>query len=342
MKNNCGILDVLDAIFVVSSEACEGKGEDSYCCSCAESIAMAGVFDGCGGLGSRQYDHYEGHTGAYMASRLASGAVYDWFLKNSRMIRLNLLNDRVADGRDSVVADEEEAGGMVLDLRNRIEDALSLGEKIGGNALKLRGSMVRDFPTTAAISLAACHQDEIRISVMWAGDSRVYLLGKEGLMPLSRDDTDGEDAFEDLRNDPVQTNVLSSDGRFVLHSRSISLTEPVVVITATDGYFGYWYTPMEFEYFLLDTLDKAACLDEWKMLLREKIQEVAGDDATLAAMAFHFGTFDRLKTYYKGRLRMIEKKYIQPLEEASAESDETARRLWKEYSAVYGSYLKNS
>ena len=41
--------DVLDAIFAISSKA--RKDEDSFCCSCSENMALAAVFDGCGGLG---------------------------------------------------------------------------------------------------------------------------------------------------------------------------------------------------------------------------------------------------------------------------------------------------
>ena len=49
------------------------------CRSRGEIVGSIGVFDGCGGLGARQYKHYEDHTGAYIASRIASGAVYEWF-----------------------------------------------------------------------------------------------------------------------------------------------------------------------------------------------------------------------------------------------------------------------
>ena len=78
-KSHGKLIDELDALFVMCSDAYEGEGEDSYCCSYDEDAALIGVFDGCGGLGARQYDKYDNHTGAYMASRLVSGAVYDWF-----------------------------------------------------------------------------------------------------------------------------------------------------------------------------------------------------------------------------------------------------------------------
>lgn len=317
----------LDMVFIVSSEAYQGEGEDSFCCSCSNDSAVIAVFDGCGGLGSRKYDNYDGHTGAFIASRLVSGAVYDWFqCRDTDVVSLNSQDvaDKVAD--DSV-------------LRARVANALSMGESLAGSALKLRGSMVRDFPTTAAIALADNHRDAVRLQIMWAGDSRVYILGCDGLMPLSRDDTDSQDAFEDLRKDPVQTNVLSSDGRFTLHSRSFFLTEPAMILAATDGYFGYWNTPMEFEYFLLNTLEKSVSLEEWKKRLREDIKDVTGDDATLAAMAFYFGTFDRMKSYYTDRCRTLVKKYIRPLTDTDSDAEDKARALWREYSTDYKKYL---
>lgn len=306
----------LDALFVVSSEAVEGKGEDSFCCSCTDDAAIMGVFDGCGGLGSRQYDHYEKHTGAYIASRLASGAVYNWFQTERRLV-----------SPDKIPAS----------LKARITAALRDGMENGGSTLKLRGSMVRDFPATAAVVMAVQGRTKTFIRVFWAGDSRVYLLGRNGLMPLSRDDTDSEDAFDDLRNDPVQTNVLSSDGNYTLHERSFASTGPLLIVAASDGYFGYWNTPMEFEFFLLDTLNRSSCLDEWKASLRSEIQDVTGDDATLAVMAFQFGTFSRMKSVFKDRYQRLKKHYIDPLKDSCPE--EKARALWMEYKKGYGKYL---
>ena len=309
--------DALDGLFAVSSEAYKGEGEDSFCCSCAENAALIGVFDGCGGLGARQYEHYERHTGAYIASRLVSGAVYDWFQALKRV--------------GSYEYEEVE-------LNKKISEALRLGEQKGGNTLVLRGSMVRDFPTTASIVLAKQIENKVIIDAIWAGDSRIYLLDYVGLSPLSIDDTDSEDAFEDLRNDPVQTNVLSSDGKFTLHKRSAQINGPMAVIAASDGYFGYWRTPMEFEYFLLDTLDRAKSLSEWKKSLHTEIQEVAGDDATLAAMLFYFGSFSELKKSYKERYKHVKEQYIKPLSDDF--SDEKARELWQEYRKSYERYKK--
>ena len=309
--------DIFDGQFVVSAEISGGKGEDSFCCSRAGDAALIGVFDGCGGLGARQYDHYKNHTGAYIASRLASGAVYDWF--------------RGGNGKG-------RHGNLTEELRERTAGALLLGEQKGGSALKLRGAMVRDFPTTAAIALAEYGNGEITVQSVWAGDSRVYILNENGLSPLSKDDTHSRDAFEDLRDDPVQTNVLSSDGRYTLHTSHVRLQGPAAVVAATDGYFGYWRTPMHFEYFLLDTLRRSGSLSEWKQRLHSEIQDVTGDDATMGVMLFYFGTFGNLKQYFADRHRKLAEAYIQPL--ADAYTEEKARELWLTYRDGYEQYIK--
>lgn len=309
--------DVLDTVFVVSSEACEGAGEDSFCCSVTDYEALIGVFDGCGGLGARQYEHFEKHTGAYVASRLVSGAAYDWFQKR----------------KDSVQFDHP-----VEELKDRFAKALHMGEHAGGNALKIRGSMVRNFPSTAAMALAEQKEGSFVVNAIWAGDSRVYLLDQDGLSPLSKDDTDGGDAFEDLRNDPVQTNVLSSDRNFVLHCRETALQRPVVVIAATDGYFGYWNTPMDFEWFILDTLYRSDSVYAWKHKLKTEILEVAGDDATMALMLLHFGTFQKVKSTFQARYKKMKEEYILPLTDTVG--DEKAEELWQQYRQGYERYIK--
>ena len=306
--------DVLDAIFAISSKA--RKDEDSFCCSCTENAALIGVFDGSGGLGSTKYKHYEGHTGAYIASRLASGAVYDWF---------------------QVLMLRDASEGEPAEVEERLAKALSLGQKTSGEKPKLKGSMVREFPTTAAFVVAEQIESRIYIESMWAGDSRVYFLDHRGLSPLSVDDTDSRDAFESLRNDPAQKNVLSSDGKFTLHRKKALIKGPIAVITATDGYYGYWNTPMELEFFLLNTLNEANSLNEWKNNLRTQIREISRDDSTMAVMLFYFGTFKELKKNYEARHEYIKEHYIRPLSDHYTE--ERAKELWQEYRQDYERYM---
>ena len=62
-----------------SAAACKKKTRKTLGHVMRGNCAVAAVFDGCGGIGSRKYPRFMDHTGAYMASRAASGALHDWF-----------------------------------------------------------------------------------------------------------------------------------------------------------------------------------------------------------------------------------------------------------------------
>ena len=94
---------------------------------------------------------------------------------------------------------------------------------------------------------------------------------------------------------------------------------------------------MEFEYFLLDTLERSNSLMDWKEKLHVEIQEITGDDSTLAVMLFHFGTFDELKKTYTTRYKNLKEQYILPLSDAYTE--EKAIELWQVYRREYERYM---
>ena len=61
--------ELIDFIFSVNGEKIEGYGEDACTIEVDENKALLGVFDGCGGVGSRKYAEHNNMTGAYIASR---------------------------------------------------------------------------------------------------------------------------------------------------------------------------------------------------------------------------------------------------------------------------------
>ena len=69
----------LDFRILVAGEMVKDHGEDNFYSVMGENCAVAAVFDGSGGIGSRKYPKYMDHTGAYMASRAVSGAIHDWY-----------------------------------------------------------------------------------------------------------------------------------------------------------------------------------------------------------------------------------------------------------------------
>lgn len=276
-------LDYFDFRIGFCNEKIQGKGEDAWCYSVHENGSLTAVFDGCGGLGAAVYDKIQGHSGAYLASRAAAGAFMDWFGRwgSAPEQGMDQLKERLMAYfgccRDSAQAEES----------------------------KLRGSMVRLMPTTAAAWVTTPSAEGLRAVSISAGDSRTFLLNKSGLTQVSRDDIDGEDALSNLEGDAPMTNVLSADGNFFCHCNPHTITGPCLLICATDGCFGYLPSPMDFERLLLETLMQANSPLEWEARLSERINEIAGDDQALLISAYGYGSFEALKKALSHRQQVV-------------------------------------
>lgn len=311
-------LDLLDEISVISSDAVEGKGEDSHYISNDDHSALIGVFDGSGGLGSRKYSSYNNYNGAFMASHVLSPALKAWYQSREWESCENHL--QIANG-----------------INRYLLNNLRICEKHGSGYLKLKGTMVRDFPSTASIAFLCQRENGIRLYVVWAGDSRVLSLDKNGLKQLTEDDADG-DAFDNLVNSGAMSNVLSSDGNYVLHSKSFSVTEPMMIISASDGAYGYVYTPMDFEYLIVNAICEAKTPAEFRAKLFRELKERASDDLSFAYINIGFGSFDNLKKTFAKRRNELETEYISFLEKDRGNLD-LSRSLWERYRPEYEAFI---
>lgn len=305
--------EVLDALFCAQAPAAANAGEDCFCCLKQEHSALVAVFDGCGGLGSRKYPGFRDHTGAWVASRLACGAVHDWYRKHDR--------DAWQDGEQ-----------MTGSLNRFLKEGLSRGPAYGNSQLRIRGSMVRDFPSTLALALARLEEDVRTVHVVWAGDSRVYLLDSQGLAQLTQDDSEVTDAFENLTRDGELTNLLSSDGKYTLHYKCLKLTEPALIFAATDGCFGYIPSPMDFEYTLCRAIADSKTVNILRKTLRERFLETAGDDFALCCMGLNFGSYGAIREMAKLRMQTLEATCL-------PRNRSQAQRLWEAYRPGYNRYL---
>ncbi len=310
--------DKLDAMFVIAEEMIIDHGEDSYYCAFDDRSALVSAFDGCGGLGAQRYDNLGNHTGAYLGARLISGAMCEWFH--------NRRGEKWSSGRE-----------LTNDIAHYVREAFQIGAKYAKSNVKLRGSMVRNLPTTAAIAYVEDYTEGELLHVIWAGDSRVYILDRNGLAQLTVDDTDSDSAFDNISNDAVLNNVLSSDGNYTLHYKRFQLTQPSMLLVMTDGCHGYLATPMELEFMVEMSLLQSANLDQYKSNLRHLFGEFAGDDYTFGFAGFGYGTFANMKQSVKARYNYMKKQYIDVLEEKS--SDAVRRELWEIYRKEYERYI---
>lgn len=274
------------------TEKVPGKGEDAEPTWRAHESGrgLIGVYDGTGGAGAgvaRRLGDGTELSGAYVGSRLTKEVLETWFtrsvdrsepLSEERLAALSrLMKGALVD--EAANADQPEAGGMVL-----------------------KGSLKRLLPTTLAAVAFEEMAEGIVADALWAGDSRCYALTPgRGLQVLSVDDTRDVDALSLIRNDQPMENLVSADRDFTIHRTRYQLHRPVVLLTATDGCFGYVHTPAHFEHLLLDSLDHATDLVSWGADLVQRLDGIAGDDVSFSLVAYGFCSFPAMQVAMRPR-----------------------------------------
>jgi len=142
--------------------------------------------------------------------------------------------------------------------------------------------------------------------------------------------------MENLTADGTLTNLVSCSDDFVLHSKTIEITSPCIIFTATDGCFGYFSTPMEFEYMLLECLMKSNNITQWENNIRAELDKIAGDDFTLCGLSIGHKEFKNTKKHLSPRTNVLHQKYIKDLHSKTYEEKVA---LWNQYKVEYSTYL---
>lgn len=303
-------LEVLSTHFLISNEKIRGKGEDSGLEIYTEEAGIIGAFDGCGGLGAKSCPAISDKTEAYVASRGIYAAVKQWFDSNAET---------------GYRWDEAHLKELILSNLKLCQ------ENAGGDGIKFRGTLFRPFPSTMAVTTFRISGDRLVTEHLWAGDSRTYYLDRDGLCQISADDIQNEDAMSNLSRDGALTNVISADGRFVLHRARFVPERPCMMFCATDGCFGYVSSPMEFEWMLLSSLVRAKSVGQWQSLLNKEIETRAGDDQTIAVAAFGYETFAEMRNDYLHRYNEISQ-VVQYFNEADSKMKQ---KMWEVYKPHY-------
>ena len=201
---------------------------------------------------------------------------------------------------------------------------------------------MRTLPSTAAVALIQHGNDgAMFVTAIWAGDSRVYIMDSLGLAQLTVDDTTVTDPMVNIYEDGILKNILCSDKPVKLHCKTITMNEPFIVFSATDGCFGFLSTPMEFEGVLLETLLKTKCVAEWETELATTIGSVAGDDHTLCLAAYGYGGYAVLQKSFARRYEYLKKHYLIPVSNMPVEDRESRFELWGSYCDNYMRYIKD-
>lgn len=274
-----------------------GLGEDSEPIFLNRDIFVAvGVLDGMGGAGGAECvsDFGDSHTKAYVASRIIKAAL------ERALCQLSTLPE-VPDFitfLEKVIANRYE------------EERLKYPPKSKGG---LRSTLIKEYPTTLAMIIVSINDDKYIIDSIWAGDSRNYIWNMNGLFQISKDDLKGNlDPLQNLREDAPMSNCLRADAPIRLNHKRISvpIEEKFMVISATDGCFGYYPSPMDFEKILLESLRNAESIEEWKIRLSNAFEFVTADDFSYSIATFNFIRFKDLSKLAKKSLKGSLQKYF--------------------------------
>ena len=309
---------------IIANEIVPNHGEDSYLAETDEQGGLLCVADGCGGIGSRRYAQLENHTEAYIASRLAVQCTHDWV--------------SALDGH-CLPQDAQSARACAQTLAQALTQKLTEFHLQYHNEVSSRVIMrglQRTLPTTLCAALVdARHADHVSCVFFWAGDSRGYVLSVDGLRQCTADHVAGQtNAMENLYQDSRLSNMVNADRDFTIDTYGLTVDKPCVVLTATDGTFGYLPTPMEFELLLLNTLQASNDLAGWHARLTNALSSMASDDNTLTFACFGVADFQTLKQSFAPRRAAFQAQYITPVRRRK-QNIEYARSLWEEYRQHY-------
>lgn len=294
------------------------KCEDALCYSFEDMhFHFVGVFDGCGGLGSKRYEKVGNKTGAFISSQTCALVFHD-------EMKHSLSNKGI---NDSFVTHLKSS--FLTTLRNR--------EKQYGQQSKLIGTMVRTLPCTGSmivVSQAKSSEKLLHLDIIHAGDSRIYIMRpNEGLQQVTRDELSGNpDALKNLYVNAPITNVINIDKDFMLTHLSYDIDTPFAVLCASDGVFGYVKTPMHFEKIILDALESSNNFDSAEQHFLKSIKAITADDSTAVMPFYGWDSFEQIKSAFAKRHRFISG-LCRSIEEDM--TDETINSAWNQFKVGY-------
>jgi len=177
------------------------------------------------------------------------------------------------------------------------------------------GSRQPIMPSTLACAVA--FTEARRALIMWAGDSRVYMLDREHFSQLGKDDGVSDppmDAMEELMfaagSLPIG-NRIGLDMPMNIHVKMIDLPEQALLLCTSDGIYNCLPTPM-FEEYMLRSCYRFTSSDQLCEMLCQALSRTAQDDIALAGVYVDVGgeTYARFQEMLCAGLESVKCDYV--------------------------------
>jgi len=307
--------------FSIYIEKIKNKGEDAKPLVVTEnSNILLGVFDGLGGAGSIQKykigDDKDYKSGAYIASRVVKNTVKAYFeyvnLNKLLNYKFSIYSFNFSFFKDKKI-DQKNIEKFIKGLEQDILESLELYENSYADNSKsslLKSKSVNLLPTTMALMSMIYINERRYIFTFWAGDSRNYILYKYGLSQLTIDDIDDFDCtLNAINSNAPMNNYISLSKDFRINYRYFKEEEEKqILISATDGAFGVFDTPLEFEFMIIQTMQNSNSVKMWNEQIKSILKERQNDDISLIVYPVGFSDFNDIKNFYRERFNILSQK----------------------------------
>jgi len=282
----------LSAVAYACNQKDSGRGKDAF--SVFFNDENSGIIAVYSGKSTSEQPFFQNRTNANVSS-IISAYVTDKFYSQKKFL---------FDGTDSQ--------RLCTDLKKVFK------------RIRHKSEIKNSEPLSASCAVVALNIEEetVECELLWAGNSRIYILDRFGLHQLSKDDCKLGDDFENALNGSEQIN-------FHINEMKINITEPCVVVTATDGAYSGISMPAEFEYKILSSLYYADSTEMWQDKLQSALNNT---DCSVAMAILGFETFSSLWQYFSSRYENLLKMFIEPCKNSDPDG---LRSLWNEYRKTY-------
>lgn len=221
------------SIFIESEP---GHGQDTA----ISGQNYAFVFDGLGGKGGKPRTNAAGER--ELEAKIASSV--------SAKALKKLLKERL-DGWSSLIQNERHRSDTPDEIATEI--TVALNDALQAAAKEWNADTL---PTTISGWLLFPLPDKTFYALaIWAGDSRCYTIDDRCMKLYTQDDTaenQRADAMEELMlsGSPAISNRLGVDKKVRLNHTSLIVDHRILLLTCSDGIYGYVLSPMHLEYYL--------------------------------------------------------------------------------------------